>query len=303
MISYILGGNLLIQHYFETRLAMIEDKLHEALNIEDKNISELSDAMQYTVFSGGKRWRPLLVLAIYEMLMGGHRKVKLDAVLNAACAIEFMHSASMIHDDLPSLMNRKERRGKSPVHEKYGNAIAILAGDALFTKAFELISNIPDHLKANQCIRILSKASNSYGMIGGQVVNLVNIHKVMKINTLRYIDLKKVCALLQASAEMACVMANADDNSKQILNLYAMNLGLAYQMIEDIIEDYGETSDFDFDKEYETTSKSGYAGLLGFDKAKKQAEKLLDDSLRAIKNFDNSEILVEFMQMIKDRLP
>jgi len=294
---------LLIQHYFETRLEMIEDRLHKALSINDKKVNELSDAIQYTVFSGGKRWRPLLVLAIYEMLKGGSKKLKLDAVLNAACAIELMHSASIIHDDLPSLMNRKERRGKPPVHEKYGNAIAILAGDALFTKAFELVSEIPDHLKANQCIRILSKASNSYGMIGGQVVNMVNLRKVMKINTLRYIDMKKVCALLQASAEIACVMANAEDNTKQILNLYAMNLGLAYQMIEDIIEDYGETSDFDFDTEYETTSKSGYAGLLGFDKAKKQAEKLLDDSLRAIKSFDNNEILVEFMQMIKDRLP
>lgn len=294
---------MLIQHYFETRLEMIEDRLHKALSINDKKVNELSDAIQYTVFSGGKRWRPLLVLAIYEMLKGGSKKLKLDAVLNAACAIELMHSASIIHDDLPSLMNRKERRGKPPVHEKYGNAIAILAGDALFTKAFELVSEIPDHLKANQCIRILSKASNSYGMIGGQVVNMVNLRKVMKINTLRYIDMKKVCALLQASAEIACVMANAEDNTKQILNLYAMNLGLAYQMIEDIIEDYGETSDFDFDTEYETTSKSGYAGLLGFDKAKKQAEKLLDDSLRAIKSFDNNEILVEFMQMIKDRLP
>jgi geranylgeranyl diphosphate synthase type II len=244
-----------------------------------------------------------LVMAIYEMLKGVQKKPKLDQILNAACAIELMHSASIVHDDLPSLMNRKERRGKEPLHEKCGNAIAILAGDAMFTLAFELLANISDHLKANQCVRILSKASNSYGMIGGQVVHLVNRRKVMKINTLRYIDMKKVCALLQASAEIACVMANTDDDTKQILNSYALNLGLAYQMIEDIIEDYGDTSDFDFDSEFVYTSKSGYAGLLGFDKARKQVEKLLDDSYRAAKGFDNNEILIEFVQMIKDRLP
>lgn len=294
---------MLIQHYFETRLKMIEERLKDVLSIQDKYAADLNDAMNYAVFSGGKRWRPLMVLAIYEMLRGVQKKPKLEAVLNAACAVELMHNASIIHDDLPSLMDRKERRGKEAVHEKFGNAVAILAGDAMFTLAFEMLANIPDHLHANQSIRILSKASNSYGMIGGQVVHLVNRRKVMKINTLRYIDMKKVCALLQASAEIACVMANADEDTKQVLNSYALNLGLAYQMIEDIIEDYGDTGDFDFDSEYVATSKSGYAGLLGFDKARKQVEKLLDDSLRALKAYDNNEILIEFIQMIKDRLP
>jgi geranylgeranyl pyrophosphate synthase len=237
------------------------------------------------------------------MLKGVQKKPKLDAILSAACAVELTHSASIIHDDLPSLMNRKERRGKEPVHQKYGNALSILAGDAMFTLSFELLSEIPEPTKANQCIRVLAKASNSYGMIGGQVVHLVNRRKIMKVNTLRYIDMKKVCSLLQAGAEIACIMADAEDNVKQTLNSYALNLGLAYQMIEDIIEDYGEASDFDFDAEYVSTSKSGYAGLLGFDKARKQAEKLLDDAQRSIKTFNNNEILIEFIQMIKDRLP
>lgn len=294
---------MLIQHYFETRLKLIEEKLKSFLVNQDKYVAELYDAINYAVFSGGKRWRPLLVVAIYEMLRGVQKKQKLEPILNAACAVELMHSASFVHDDLPSLMNRKERRGKAPLHDKYDNAVAILAGDALFTLAYELLSEIPDHLKANQSIRILAKASNSYGMIGGQVVHLVNRRKVMKINTLRYIDMKKVCSLLQASSDIACVMANADDNTKQILNSYALNLGLAYQMIEDIIEDYGDTNDFDFDSEYVSSSKSGYAGLLGFDKARKQVEKLLDDSYRAVKVFDNNEILLEFVQMVKDRLP
>jgi geranylgeranyl diphosphate synthase type II len=294
---------LLIQQYFETRLAMIEDKLSSVLNFEDKYTKELREAMRYTVFSGGKRWRPLLVIAVYEMLKGVHKKPKLENALYAACAVELMHSASIIHDDLPGLMNRKERRGKDPAHQKYGNAMSVLAGDALFTMSFELLSQISDHAKANQCVRILAKASNSNGMIGGQVVHLVNRRKAMKINTLRYIDMKKVCSLLQAGGDIACVLADADESVRQTVNSYALNLGLAYQMIEDIIDDYGEASDFDFDAEYVSGSKSGYAGLLGFDKARKQAEKMLDDAQRSVKVYENNEILVEFIQMIKDRLP
>ncbi len=294
---------MLIQHYFETRLALIEDRLSSVLHNDDKHTKKLYEAAHYTVFSGGKRWRPLLVVAIYEMLKGNQKKNKLDPVINAACAVELLHNASIIHDDLPGLMNRKDRRGKDPVHQKYGNATAILAGDSLFTLAFQLLADVSDPVKANQCVRILSKASNSYGMIGGQIVHLINRRKVMKINTLRYIDMKKVCALLQASADMACVLAEASDDDRQVLNSYALNLGLAYQMIEDIIADYGNSEDFNFDDEFTPGSKSGYAGLLGFDKARKQAEKLLDDSLRSVKAYPNNEILIEFIQMVKDRLP
>ncbi len=294
---------MLIQYYFETRLQMIEDRLHAALSHKEKQAGKLPDAMSYAVFSGGKRWRPLLAMAIYEMLKGVQKKQRLESVLNAAAAVELMHTASIIHDDLPSLMNRKERRGKEPLHARYDNAMAILAGDGLYTLAFELLAEISDHTKANQCVRILAKASNSYGMIGGQAVHLINRHKVMKINTLRYIDMKKVCSLLQAASDMACVLAGVEEDTRLLLNTYSVNLGIAYQMIEDIIEDYGDTDDFNFDEEYVLTARSGYAGLLGFDKARKQAEKLLEDAQRSIRVFDNSEILVEFIQMIKDRLP
>jgi geranylgeranyl pyrophosphate synthase len=282
---------------------MLEARLKESLNLQDNKVKDLNAAMNYTVFSGGKRWRPLLVMAMYEMLKGPQKKQKMEHVIDAACAVELMHSASIIHDDLPLLMDRKDRRGKEPVHAKFGNSIAILAGDALFTKSFELLASVPDPLKSNQCVRIMAKASNSYGMIGGQVVNLINRRKVMKINTLRYIDMKKVCALLQASADIASVLAESDEPTRQVLNNYALNLGLAYQMIEDIIEDYNKSGDVEIDDEYMPVSKSGYAGLLGFDKARKQAEKLLDDSYRAIKPYKNNEILCEFIQMIKDRLP
>jgi len=294
---------VLIQNYFETRLEYIEEGLGQSIKCFSNLPVQLQEAIHYAVFSGGKRWRPLLVIAAYEMLTGIQKKSKLKHVINGACAVELMHNASIVHDDLPSLMNRKERRGKEALHQKYDNVIAIMAGDAMINKAFELLATIQDAAKATQCIRLLAKASSSYGMIGGQVVHLINKRKQMKINTLRYIDMKKVGSLLQAATDIACTLAEADDNVRQILSNYALNLGMAYMMIEDIIDDYGNVSDFDFDMEYTGTSKSGYAGLMGFDKARKQVEKLLDDSTRSLKQFDNNEVLFEFVQMIKDRLP
>ncbi len=295
---------MLIQNYFETRLELIETQLRSSIQESIQEKGKLRDAINYAVFSGGKRWRPLLAVATYEMLRGIQPPHKLESALKAAAAIEIIHNASILHDDLPCLMNKKERRGKEAVHQKFDNTIAILAGDSLITLSFGLLASISDARKANQCIKILSKSSNSYGIIGGQVVDLLHRRKVMKLNTLRYIDMKKVGALLQASTDMACVLAGSDENTRQILNTYAMNLGLAYQMIEDIVEDYGSLGDVDIDfEEYNTSHKSGYAGLLGFDKARKQVEKLLDDSIRAVRNYDNNEILIEFVQMIKDRIP
>jgi hypothetical protein len=155
-----------------------------------------------------------------------------------------------------------------------------------------------------KAVQLLSAYTKSYGMIGGQMVALESKRKVMKINTLRYIDMKKVGSLLQASADIACLLADADDNTRQIMNSYALNLGLAYQMIEDIVADYSRGSEgLDFDEEYVPTSRNSYTGLLGFDKARQAVEKLLDESERLIKPFPNNDVLLEFIQMIHENLP
>jgi geranylgeranyl pyrophosphate synthase len=293
---------LLLQKYFETRFELIDTGLKQALDFDKTYAKNLKEAMAYAVMPGGKRWRPLLLISIFEMLTGFKKNRKLPDAVNAAVAIELLHNAAIVHDDLPSVMNRTVRRGLPATHVKYDNAVAILAADALYAMAFELIGKLGDPVKALQCTQILSNYAKSYGMIGGQAVDLGNRRKVMKINTLRYIDMKKVGALLQCSADIACALSDADDNTRLIMNGYGMNLGMAYQMIEDIEADYARGSD-GLDDDYVPVSKASYTGLLGFDKARKQAENLLEESKRMIKPYPNNTVLLEFVQMVKERLP
>ena len=295
---------MLLQKYFETRLEMIESSLKHYLGTQSAPAKDLKKAMHYAVFSGGKRWRPLLLVSMFEMLNGMRKSKGLQEAVTAATAVELAHNASLVHDDMPMVMNEKERRSNPATHQKFNNTVGILAGDALYTLAFEVLGHVSPPAKALACIRILATYTKSYGMIGGQAVALDSKHKVMKINTLRYIDMKKVGSLLQASADMACVLANADENTRQIMNAYALNLGLAYRMIEDIVSDYNRGGDdLDFDTEYVPSSRHSYPGLLGFDKARSGVEKLLEDSERMIKPFEHNHVLVEFVEMIKERLP
>ncbi len=295
---------MLLQKYFESRLELIEHSLKHYLSHESRAAGELKSAMRHAVFSGGKRWRPLMLVAMYEMLTGFRKhKGSGDAVL-AGVAVELIHTASIVHDDLPALMNRSERRNAPALHIKWDNTIAILCGDALFTLAFEVLGHLSNAEKALAATRLLSNYSKSYGMIGGMVVDLEMKRKVMKINTLRYIDQKKVGSLLQASADMACVLAEADDNTRQLMNSYALNLGIAYQMIEDVVADYDRGGDdIDFSEEYVPSSRNSYTSLLGFDKARSQAERLLDEAERMIKPFPKNDVLIEFIQMIQEMMP
>lgn len=284
---------------------MIDEGLHMALKFDKRYAGQLKEAMLKAVIPGGKRWRPLLLIAIYEMLTGLKKNNKqLPDVVKAACAVELIHNAAMVHDDLPALMNKKERRGLPAIHQEYGNAVAILVADALYTLGFELMGEIKDAKKANLAIRNLCINTKSYGLIGGQAIDLASKRKVMKINTLRYIDMKKVGSLLQAAAEIASILAGSDENTRQIMSTYAINLGMAYQMIEDIEKDYARGSDgLDFNEEFVPVSKASYTGLLGFDKARKQVETLLEDCSRSIKPYPNNAVLMEFIQMISEKLP
>jgi len=283
---------------------MIEASLKQYLGRQAVPAKALKQAMHHAVFSGGKRWRPLLLISMYEMLTGMKKNRNLQEAVTAATAVELAHNASMVHDDMPMVMNESERRSGPAVHLKFDNTIGILAGDALYTLAFEVLGHLSQPAKALACVRILASYSKTYGVIGGQAVALESKRKIMKINTLRYIDMKKVSSLLQATADIACVLANADENIRQIMNTYAGNLGLAYQMAEDISADYDRGSDgLDFDEEYVPVSRRSYTGLLGFDKARIAVEKLLDESERMIKPFEHNDVLVEFVQMIRERLP
>jgi len=286
-----------IDRYLENE----KEKINKALDcyLPDNAPAAVTSAMRYSLEAGGKRLRPILTIAVAESLGNLNQDLYI-----LACAVEMIHTYSLIHDDLPAMDNSDLRRGKPTCHRIYGDAVAILAGDALYTLAFEVLGQISKPSNALACTRILASYTKTYGMIGGQAVALESKRKVMKINTLRFIDMKKEGSLMQATADMACNLAGTDENTRQTMNSYAMNLTMAYQMIDDISADYNRGSEgLDFDEEFVPTSRRTYTGLLGFDKTRNAVEKLLDETNRMIQPFEHNDVLGEFVQMIQERLP
>ncbi|MFC1887314.1 polyprenyl synthetase family protein [Candidatus Cloacimonadota bacterium] len=295
---------MLVQEYFKTRKDLLEEALDSFLPSENEEPKDLHAAMRYSVLSGGKRLRPILFFAAYEMLNNRKNINRLNRLLPIACAIELIHTASLIHDDLPSIDNSSERRGQPSCHVKFGVPTALLAGDALITKAFEVLTELKSRDIALNCIQILTRAVSTRGMIGGQAVDILSVKKKININTLRYIHLKKTGALLQAAMELACAAYEAEENITITLGNYALNLGLAYQIVDDILDEVGSFEILGKEPgEDSRNHKATYSSLIGLEKAKKTAEKLLRDSYNLIKNMKNNDVLLEFVNMIKDRLP
>jgi geranylgeranyl diphosphate synthase, type II len=295
---------LLVQEYFKSRVDLLEAGLKESLPPRDEYPEMLNEAMNYAVFSGGKRIRPILFFATYEILLGRKNLNRLSRVLPAAIALELVHTASLIHDDLPALDNSSERRGLPSVHEKYDPATAILAGDALITKAFEVLTEIKNRPHAIKCINILTSALSTRGMIGGQAVDLISQNKKININVLKYIHMKKTGALLQASMEMACALNDAEENLTITMGNFALNLGLAYQIVDDILDEVGTYEVLGKEPGSDSRGhKATYPSLIGLEKSKKAAEKLLRDCFNLVKNMDGNEVLIEFINQVKERLP
>ena len=295
----------MLKNYFETRSKFLDEALKSQLNYEIKQPEKLYQAINYSVFSGGKRLRPVLFFATYEMLKNTNDLEVIRPFLPVGMAIEMIHTASLIHDDLPAMDNSKERRGQPSCHVQFDPATAILAGDALLTKSFEMLTLIEEKELACELISILCNAVSTRGMIGGQTIDVLSAKKqVLPLSVLRYIHMKKTGALLEAATKLACACAKSDSSVTATLTTYAQNLGLAYQIIDDILDDVG-----DFDTlgkeafEDVRNNKRTYPTIMGLDKARKLADKLLEDSYKIIKNMKNNANLVEFVNMIKDRLP
>lgn len=295
---------MILEKYFETRKAIVDTGLQGYLTPIDTYPQQLFEAMHYSVFSGGKRLRPILFFAAYEMLKGRRSSAILQPVLPAACALEMVHTASLIHDDLPSIDNSDIRRNKPSCHKKFDEATAILAGDALITKAFEVLTDIKNHEKAHSCIGVLARAISTRGVLGGQTVDVLVTSTKARINVLKYIHLKKTGSLLQASMDLACVLASAEENVTLALESYALNVGFAYQIIDDILDEIGTSEVLGKEPgEDARNAKATYSSILGLEKARKTAEKLLDDSYKLIKSMPANKILVDYLYMIRERIP
>lgn len=220
--------------YFKGFLEAIDANLQKILPPEKHYPAVLHEAMHYAVFTGGKRFRPILTLAACEAA-GGEWE---DALL-AACAVELVHSYSLVHDDLPALDNDDLRRGKPTCHRRFGEAIAILAGDALLTLAFETLSRVRPAQKVLDLLGELSTAVGTYGMIGGQVADLTIDKANLDLPMADYISIHKTGQLIKASAVSGAIAANAADQVRHRMLKFGELLGLAFQSIDDLIDQDG----------------------------------------------------------------
>ena len=216
----------------------IEAALRRALPPEKSRPTEIHEAMRYAVLNGGKRFRPLVVLAACEAVGGNP-----DRALPAASAVELIHAYSLVHDDLPALDNDDVRRGKPTCHKKFGEAIAILTGDALLTRSFELLSQVRPPETANRLIRELSSAAGTQGMIGGQVTDILVAKngsvRSLDVATLDQLSRQKTGRLIQASAVLGAVVGTRSESKIQKIRRFGQALGLAFQVADDIMDGDG----------------------------------------------------------------
>ncbi len=243
----------------------------------------LGEAMRYGVLDGGKRLRPLLVLAAAQAL--GMPAELREASLRAACAVELIHAYSLVHDDMPCMDNDVLRRGKPTVHVQFGQAQAMLAGDAMQALAFEVLTDavaVPVALQGRLC-RLLAQSAGHAGMAGGQAIDLAHTGKIMNEQALRDMHRRKTGALLQASVLMGAACGEASAQSWEALRQYGDALGLAFQVVDDVLdvtqesETLGKTAGKD-----QGANKPTYVTVLGLDAAMKLAHSLRDQALAAL---------------------
>ena len=242
----------------------------------------LGEAMRYGVLDGGKRLRPLLVLAAAQAVNGHNR-----AALRAACAVELIHAYSLVHDDMPCMDNDVLRRGKPTVHVRFGQAQAMLAGDAMQALAFELLTPADDGEVAPalqaRLVAVLSRGAGHSGMAGGQAIDLASVGHQLQEDQLRRMHELKTGALLQASVDMGALCGSADASTRAALTRYGHAIGLAFQVVDDILdvtqdtEVLGKTAGKDQEQ-----SKPTYVSLMGLQAARQHAHELHEQALQAL---------------------
>jgi len=280
----------------DQRLLSVEEAL--SLWINPDAPAGLGQAMRYAVLDGGKRLRPMLVLAAREAVANGVKDDVLDAAaLRAACAVELIHAYSLVHDDMPCMDNDVLRRGKPTVHVQFGEAQALLAGDALQALAFELLTpenqspsssgvlaNIPDGVQARLC-RLLAKAAGFNGMAGGQAIDLASVGLALDEHQLREMHHLKTGALLEASVMMGAACGHTTDHAWECLRRFGRAIGLAFQVVDDILDvtadsvTLGKTAGKDA-----ANDKPTYVSLMGLHRAQEYAEQLLAEALKALRD-------------------
>ncbi len=283
-----------LEKYLESKRKIIEKALGDFLPAPGHKPQVLSKALRYAVLEGGKRLRPILVLASSEQVNG-----KTHKVIAAACAIELLHTFSLIHDDLPCIDNDDLRRGKPTLHMVYGEGIAVLVGDALMALAFQLLAQAGNL----QILSEVAQAIGRQGMIGGQIADLEAEGKKIKLSQLEFIHKNKTAALIKASIRAGAILGGANPKKLKALSEYGEKIGLAFQIIDDILnvegkeEKIGKKVGSD-----DLKKKATYPKIVGIQKSKKLARKLTQEAKASLKNLPDGKVLQELADFLLSRI-
>jgi geranylgeranyl diphosphate synthase type II len=290
-----------LKEYLRTRQKLIDRALDRYLPKTSTKPVTLHKAMRYSLFAGGKRLRPILCLAAAEACRGN-----IDNALPLACAFECIHTYSLVHDDLPSMDNDDFRRGRPTCHKVFGDGIAVLAGDALLTIAFEIVSNAKPTPRYDISIllREIAVAAGSKRLIAGQVADLEAEGKRVKRDQLRFIHENKTAAILKSSVRLGAMSANADARRLSSITQFGKRLGLAFQVIDDIL-DVTQTSEIlgkSAGKDV-AAKKATYPAVIGLEKSRAEARRLTRQAHDALSVFreDDAEVLHALANYLLER--
>jgi len=283
-----------IKNYLEQWKKKIDEKLLEYLPTETTYPPTLSKAMRYTVIAGGKRIRPILLITTYN-LCGGK---DINNIFPVACALEFIHSYSLIHDDLPAIDNDDFRRGIPTSHKKFGEDIAILAGDALFSHTFYIIanSNINPEVK-DKILKVLTYAVGNHGIIGGQVKDVESNSNIRDPKLLRYIHSHKTALFFSAACEIGGILAGVDKEKLISLKKGGLFLGMTFQIIDDILDVEGEKEDVGKDVRSDE-NKLTYPSLYGMEFSKKIARKYSELSIKKFESINDKNNIMKNITLV-----
>ncbi len=279
-----------LSEYLDSRRRMIDEALEAYFPAGGGPCASLHEAMRYSLFAGGKRLRPILCLAGAEAVHG-----VLGEVLPVACALECIHTYSLIHDDLPVMDDDDLRRGKPTSHKVFGEAAALLAGDGLLTEAFRLMATSPkaatgeDACRRLEVIGLIAEAAGCGGMVGGQIVDIESEGKPARLETVEFIHARKTGALITAAVVSGAILGGGDERQVAALRQYGRHLGLAFQISDDILDVEGDTAELGKTAGADLRKgKMTFPSAVGIDRAKQAQAQLAAEAIADLAGFDQA---------------
>jgi geranylgeranyl diphosphate synthase, type II len=276
-----------LKQYLAERKQLVEAALEREFPQPTGLQKTVTEAARYSLFAGGKRLRPILCLAAAEVCGSPP-----EAVMPVACALEMIHTYSLIHDDLPAMDNDDYRRGRLTSHKVYGEAMAVLAGDALLTEAFGFVARMMDGNRLPpesilMAIRVLVRAAGYRGMIGGQVIDLESESCEVDMATVEYMHIHKTGALIAASLEIGALLGGGSEEDVASLKRYGHHLGLAFQITDDLLDVEGDAAIMGKQPGSDAAkNKKTYPALIGIARSKEAAREHVDQTLQTLQRFD-----------------